>query len=279
VANPMYAQPQPPQTRPTVVTVSSYLLYLTAALRLISAVVSLTTINTISDVYRDAYSGTTGEGTEAVIVASTIVTVVVSILFAAGLAVLAIYNNRGRQAARVTTWVIGGVLVCCSGIGAVGTAATSSMTFDTGNGPSASDVQRRLSDALPSWYTPTSVTLSVISLLAVLAAIILLALPASNAFFRRPAQAGWDPSMPYPPPPPPHPGQPPYPAPQYPGQQQQPGQPQYPSQPQYPGQASYPGQAPYPGGQPPYPGQAPQYPPPPPPPPSGDNPQERPPEG
>ena len=221
----MYAQTPAQRTRPTAVTVSSYLLYVTAAVSLISAVLSLTQVGTITEVYRDAYAGTSGQGAEVVLAATTVVGVVVNILFAAGLAILAIFNNRGRQGARITTWVVGGIALCCSGAGVAGTALTGSMNFDTGDGPSADEVAQRLADALPSWYTPVTVTLSVVSLLAILAAIILLALPGSNAYFR-PVQPVWDPSMPYP----------------YPGRPQYPGQPQYPAQyPPYPGQPPYPG--------------------------------------
>jgi hypothetical protein len=248
----MYAQPPAPRTRPATVTVSSYLLYVTAAVGLISAILSLTEVSTISDVYKQAYSGTSAEGTEAIIVGGTVVGVVINVLFAAGLAVLAIFNNRGRQGARITTWVLGGISLCCSGFGVAGTALTSSMNFDTGGtGPSSSEVEQRLADALPSWYTPVTVLLAVISLLSILGAIILLALPPSNAYFR-PAPAGWDPSMPYPQQQPPYP-QPPYPQPPYPQQpySQQPysGQ-QAPQYPPYPG-APYPGQQPgaAPGGQ------------------------------
>ena len=228
----MYAQPPAPRTRPAAVTVSSYLLYLTAAVSLISAVLSLSQLGTITGVYRDAYAGTSGQGAEAAIVATTVIGVVFNVLFAAGLAILAVFNNRGRQGARITTWVIGGISLCCSGLGVAGTALTGSINFDTGNGPSASQVEQRLADALPSWYTATTVVLSVISVLAILGAIILLALPASNAYFR-PAQPAWDPSMPYP-----YPGQPGYPA-------------QYPP---YPGQQPYPTQAPGWGPPPPPPG-------------------------
>jgi hypothetical protein len=249
VAYPMYAQPPAPRMRPTTVTVSSYLLYVTAAVGLISAILSLTEVSTISDVYKEAYSGTTGEGTEAVIVGSTVVGVVINILFAAGLAILAIFNNRGRQGARITTWVIGGISLCCSGFGVAGTALTSSMNLGTsGTGPSSSEVEQRLADALPSWYTPITVILAVISALAILGAIILLALPPSNAYFR-PAQAAWDPSMPYPQQQPPYPQYPGQQGPPYPGQQG-PQYPPYPGQqgPQYP---PYPGPPGQPYGQPP----------------------------
>jgi hypothetical protein len=243
--------------RPTTVTVSSYLLWVTAAIALISAVLSLSVVGRMTDVYRDVYAGTDAEGTEAVIVGFSVVIVVISILIAAGLVILSIFNNRGRNGARVTTWVIGGIFLCCSGSGLLLASASSSLTGNTGStagGPSPTEVEDRLNEVLPSWYNPLSNTLGVISLLALLGALILLALPASNAFFRKPAAAGWDPSMPYPYP---SSGQPQYPPP---GQAQYPpGQPQYPpGQPQYPpsGQPGYPpsDQPPYPpSGQPSYP--------------------------
>ena len=41
---------------------------------------------------------------------------VVQLLFAAGFVVLGLLNSRGRNASRITTWVIGGLGVCCAGI-------------------------------------------------------------------------------------------------------------------------------------------------------------------
>jgi hypothetical protein len=249
---------------PTTVKVSTYLLWLTAALSLISAVVTLSVVGTMTEAYRDLYAGTAAEGSEAVIVGVSVVGVVISVLFAVGLAVLAIFNNRGRNGSRITTWVIGGISVCCTGLGLAGTALTNSMNFsDTSGGPSQAEVQRRLDEVLPSWYDSVTVALSVLSLLALLGAMILLALPASNAFFRKPAAGGWDPSQPYP-----YPGgQPPYPGqgqPPYPGQGEQPPYPAYPGQ--QPGQPTYP--------PPSYPGQGAPDPatPPPPGPPSGSQP-------
>ena len=55
-------------------------------------------------------------------------------------------------------------------------------------------MEAALSRVLPSWYEPLSTVLTVISLLAILGAVILLALPASNAYFRK-AQPAWDPNQ------------------------------------------------------------------------------------
>jgi hypothetical protein len=273
VSSPMYPGAPAPNARPTTVSVSSYLLYAAAALSLIGSILTLTTIGRTSGVYRDLYAGTAAEGMESVILVATVGGVVINVLFAVGLALLGVFNSRGRQAARVTTWVVGGIALCCSGLGLAGTAATGALeTSAASGGPSAREVQDRLDAVVPGWYGPATTTLSLLTLLALVAALILLALPASNAYFRSRRQAGWDPSMPYSGYPA-YPGQPyagqPYPGQPYAGQPY-PGQPYagqpYPGQP-YPGQGQsgpqpYPGQ-PYPGqpyaGQPypgqPYPGQ------------------------
>jgi len=232
VTNPTY-----PGTRPATVSVSAYLLWATAAIVLIQSVLTLTTVSKMSDVYNDLYRGTPMEGTESLVVASSVGGVVIYVLVAAGLAILSIFNNRGRNGARITTWVLGGLMLCCGGFGLLGTAASGplSQLESSGNtgGPTAQELQEALDNALPSWYQPLTTTLNVVWVLAILGVVILLALPASNAFFRRPAR-GFDPSMPYSG----YPGgQPPYP--QYPGAPQQPQQPQYPpaqppAQPQYP---------------------------------------------
>jgi hypothetical protein len=277
----MYPGAPAPAHRPATITTSAYLLYAVAALSLIGSVITLTSIGTTSGVYKEAYAGTAQEGMETVFLFASVGAVVLNILFAAGLAVLAVFNNRGRQGARVTTWALGGVVLCCSGLGLATTAATSAFeqSATSGGGPSTQEIEDRLNAALPGWYGPTTTTLSVLMLVALLAALILLALPASNTYFRTIREmrkgGGWDPSMPYPM----YPGQQlfpnqPYPGQPYPGQpyrgQPYPGQP-YPGQP-YPGQPAsgqpYPGQ-PYPGqpasgqpdpGQPasgqPYPGQS-----------------------
>ena len=250
MAYPTYpaAPAQPP--RPTTVTVSTYLLWLTAAISLLSAALTVSMVGRMADALGDLFEGTAGEGSEGFIVGASVFVVILSLIFAAGLAILGIFNNRGRNGARITTWVLGGISLCCTGFGLAGTAMSSSMNLDssttgTDNVPSNSEVQAALNGALPSWYEPLSTVLTVVSLLAILGAVILLALPASNAYFRK-VQPAWDPSQQFP-----YPGQPGYPQSGYPqspyqGQPYQPGQPGQPSsgQPYQPGQPPQ-GQQPY----------------------------------
>jgi hypothetical protein len=131
------------------------------------------------------------------VAATSVIVSVVGLLFAIAFVVLAIFNNRGKNASRIVTWVLGGISLCCSGVSLAGSAFSSSMNFDSGDSdvPDASEIQRRLEDALPGWYMPVTITIAVISLLALLVALILLALPPSNAFFRKPAPV-WEPPVP-----------------------------------------------------------------------------------
>ena len=226
MADTTYPGAPAPKTRPTTVTVSSILLWVSAAALLISGVLVLSTINALTEAMREAFTGTNVDGgVDAVVgitVALTVAQVVIWVLIAGGLVVLSMLNNRGRNPARIVTWVVGGFALCCGSWSLLGSAVSGAADLE-GSGPSDAEVERILNDALPSWYDGALLALAAISVLTVLAAMILLALPASNGFFRRPAPA-WQP--------PPY-GQPQYGAPQY-------GQPQY-GPPQY-GAPPYPGQ-------------------------------------
>ncbi|MEU5944092.1 hypothetical protein ABZ793_00840 [Micromonospora sp. NPDC047465] len=236
----------PARTRPGVVTISTYLLWLFALTQLIGVIITLSTLGTVSRVLDEAYRGTEANGVQNLADITKVITIVsaaILLLLAVVLAVLGVFNNRGSNGARITTWIIGGIMVCCTGGGLAsglagggfgGTGQT------TGNGPSPEEIQRRLEEALPGWVNPVSTLVGVIGLLSLLAALILLALPKANEFFRKPKQA-WEP---------------PVPGAAYPGHPQtsgEPGYPQTPGYPQAPGQPSAPGQPGYPapGGQPP----------------------------
>lgn len=255
---PSYPAPVP-RSRPTIVTVASYLLYIVAVLEVINALLGFTTLGTVTEAVEDIYAGTeVADSAESITIAGFVIGSVINLLLAAGFAVLGLFNGKGKNVSRIITWVIGGISLCCVGAGLGGNALSGAMGGGgTTGGPSQTEVQQRLEDALPSWYTPLTTVTAVVVLLAILGALILLALPAANEFFRKPAP-GFDPSQPYPAypyPGQPYPGQaqPPYPPPGQFGQQGQPGQPA-------PGLSPYPGQ-PAPGqpaaGQP---GQLPSYP-------------------
>jgi len=223
----------PARQRPSIVSISSYLLFLFLACQVISLILTLSTFGKTRDALRDAYAGSTVEGAEQVADVFAVVGIgssILLLLLAVVLGVLALFNNQGRNGARITTWIVGGIMVCCVGGGLLSNAAGGFNTGGgTGDGPSPEEIQRRLEEALPSWLTPVSILLGVISLIALITALILLALPKANEFFRKPT-AAWEP---------------PTPGASYPGYPQAPGQPGYPQasgEPGYPssGEPSYP---------------------------------------
>lgn len=183
-----------PRTRPTVVTVAVWLLYLAAALQLISLVVDLSQLSTIADTYEDAYRGTGDEDamrTGAIF--STSAGAVIGGLFGIAFILLGIFTGRGKNPARITTWVIAGLGVCCGTLGVIANAVSGSLNLGSSDtGPSPEELRERLDAALPSWYNPVVLTLAVLVLLSLLTVIILLALPPSNEFFRKP-EAVWQP--------------------------------------------------------------------------------------
>jgi hypothetical protein len=212
----------PQRSRPGSVTAAGYLLFLVAALIAIDAVVGFATAGTIQDAARKAYESAgipNADQLSSAAVIGGIVGGVVYLLLAAGLVVLGVLDLRGKNPARIVTWVLAGIGVLCFCFGAVGGAVSRSvmngLPSRSTNGVNPSDLARQIAQAEPSWLVPTQTTIAIINVIALILVIILLALPASNAYFR-PAPLA-EPGFPTYPPPygaqPPAGGEPPYPGP------------------------------------------------------------------
>lgn len=187
---------QPVRVRPGIVTISSYLLIFYAVLALIDTVIGLTTLGTYQEIYRDAYAGTDAEGLEGAVAFMVVAMSLVRLLFAAGLVVLALLNNRGMNTARIITWVVGGIALCCTGVGLTFAAAGSAVGGEASDDVvSQEEINRRLEEAVPSWHEPVLMLTAILGVIALLVALILLALPKSNEFFRKPQQQ-WEPPAP-----------------------------------------------------------------------------------
>lgn len=194
-----------PRPRPATVTWASYLLYGLAALQVISALMAIATFGAQARATEQAYADFP-ELRDLAGVSAAIglgVGLVIAVLFAAGFVTLGVLDSKGKNAARIVTWVLAGIGVCCFGVGAAGSAANGLLSgiggTSGGQGPDPAELQRAISDALPGWFYPATTTVNVLSLLASIAVIVLLALPKSNEFFRKPQQT-WEPPVPgYPP--------------------------------------------------------------------------------
>ncbi|HWG98004.1 MAG TPA: hypothetical protein VNV66_01495 [Pilimelia sp.] len=188
----------PGRVVPSTVRFSSYLLYAAAAAQLIGAVVALSTAGTYREVVEEQFAGVDGgEAIAGVTAASAIVGAVVGLLLGAGFVVLAIFNSRGKNASRITTWAVGGLSICCGGINLVSvlTGGTLGMNTSAPGQPSPEQLSAALEAALPGWYFPVLVAATLLGLLSLIGAVILLALPPSNEFFRKPPPA-WEPPAP-----------------------------------------------------------------------------------
>jgi hypothetical protein len=189
-------QPEAPRRRPGVVTAAVALLVVVALLSMMSQVLQLTTISDVEDVLRDYYADEPNGDT---LVLSTTVGSYAgagfSLVASVALMVLAWLDARGNQPARIMTWVLGGIFMCCSTCGIAGTAFTGVIPGASGTGADQGELQRRMEDAVPTWMTVTVTAEATLSLLLMLTAVIMLALPAANEFFRKPKQE-WLPPMP-----------------------------------------------------------------------------------
>ena len=175
------SQPPPAKPRPGVVNVASILLYLTAALLVCQVVLSFLSISDVSKAVSD-FEATHPELQGAGNQIGTIIGSVVQLLLAAGFATLGILVGKGKQPARIVTWVLSGLGVLCVGCGTLFAAALPSMM--SGNQDLA-ELTTAINDAIPAWQRVASTVSGIATLLILITVIILLALPAANDFFRK----------------------------------------------------------------------------------------------
>jgi hypothetical protein len=187
-----------------VVTLAAGLMMLMALLGLIGAVATLAVMGRYVDRFRELAAGTDATRTEIDNTATAIEVVsvgvaVIGILVALLLVGLALGNLSGSNGSRIATWVVSGLGFLCGCCGLFGAIAQNNAAFSTGaDNSTAEDLGRALADAAPGWWTGMSGGLSVGQALGYIAVAVLLAVPAANAFYRKPAAPQWQP----PPPPP-----------------------------------------------------------------------------
>ncbi|MEU7865724.1 hypothetical protein [Dactylosporangium sp. NPDC049140] len=220
-----FAVPNAPRARPSTVSLASTLLFAAAGLEVINVVLSLLYAGKIAEgtkkVYEDA--GLTAGSTATTSIGST-VGVILGFIIIVILVLLGYFVSRGNQVARVLTWVVGGIALCCSALG-LGATLFAQTFWDQARKtspelPSWDRYQEIVYSQVPGWYQPLTTVLSILIVLAIAIPIVLLALPASHPYFRK-AEQQWEPPVPG------SGGPGGYPGPGYPGQPGQPGQPGY----------------------------------------------------
>jgi xanthine/uracil permease len=117
------------------------------------------------------------------------------VLFGGGAMVLAPLILRGKQPARIITWVLCGLVICCQGAG-LASSGMSGASFGQTNtqGVDAEELQRRLTEGVPDWVRPAELASGGLMVVLALVVVIMLALPASHPFFRKqPPEQQWTP--------------------------------------------------------------------------------------
>lgn len=120
----------------------------------------------------------------------SIIMVVAVLLFAVTVSIMGIFNLKGKNGTRITTWVLAGLGLLCGVCGSVGGAAnlaTGGSVGTSGSGDGGlNGAMLRAAESVPGWYNTVLLLLAILNVVLYLAIIILLAVPVSNDFFRKP---------------------------------------------------------------------------------------------
>jgi uncharacterized protein YidB (DUF937 family) len=195
-----YSVPAPAsEPRPGTVSAAAGLLYILALLSLVSVALtiysaSMLDADKVAEIYVKA--GMDQSQAETVAGAAAIgayIGALLPLLIGVLYLVLAIFVNKGKQWARITTWVVAGIAVCCNAFSLASNAASSALSgMGNTSGIDQAEVTKDLEALMPGWLTTTSMVLTVLTLLASIVVIVLLLLPPSNPYFRK-VEPQWTP--------------------------------------------------------------------------------------
>lgn len=171
---------------PRTVRVAALIQYGTLALAVVSAVLSVLTTVALLKVLPGQYEG---EEQRSVVEGTRVAAyglVAVWLLFSAFFALMARSYSRGYRGARNWTWGVAGLLAMCGACGLMGSARPRGYGGDP---LERDDVQRALDAATPGWWSGANLAVQGLGFAAYAVIIVLLAVPASAAFFQRPDSA------------------------------------------------------------------------------------------
>ena len=201
-------QPGGSPARPGTVSLASTLLYLMALLSLVSAGLAIyqatfMTKEKLLTIFREG-GYATDQAEQAALIAPAVIygTAAFAVLLAIAYTILAVFVGRGKQWARITTWVVVGLFgICCGLAGVAGAASNAGGGFGNMGAPSGIDQEKITEETaalVPSWVSPVSTVLGIISLLAAITIVVLLLLPPSNPYFRKQEPVWTPPTYPAP---------------------------------------------------------------------------------
>lgn len=162
--------------RPVTVTLAAIALYVVALLGLISAVLSFLEAGPAGD------RVTTGSHDADTVRLALVFYGVIALVAGVYFVVAGIFAMRGNRGMRIATWSVAGLAVLCLGCngfsnGFLASGIDTSAMQDSTSSP--------VVDAESHGYLVSTAVVEVLSTLVIIVAIILLAVPASNAYFRK----------------------------------------------------------------------------------------------
>ncbi len=137
---------------------------LVVVLNLVGAVISLITRDEINDAVEREVANSGGANTNNAFTEA--LTLGFSLVFSIVFVVLALLLLRGSNGGRIATWVISGIWLLCGFCGLAGSFFLLAL------------------DGIPAWITAYSIVSASISVILHITIIVLLLLPASNAYFK-----------------------------------------------------------------------------------------------
>lgn len=212
---PQYPPPESKQ-RPGAVTAVVWMMYLTAISLIISGIGSFVIQGEVKEGVEQALqeegqtiTGEVQDTIDMTVLFLFVIIATISLIWAAFYFILALTNSRGSQASRVLTWILAGITLLCCGLGTLFEQTADFAVDDT-----AVDVEDQVADsvaeATPMWLSINEFVLMALTIAGSIAIIVLLALPASNQFFRKQPPPNTIPGHQPPPGGPQGPPQPPY---------------------------------------------------------------------
>ncbi|MGW0213397.1 hypothetical protein ACWDXH_03290 [Micromonospora chokoriensis] len=176
-------------TRPHIVTLACLLLALAAVAQL--AALPLTSWHQgFFHTAASSFAPTGGVAFAGVGSTADLVADLLTAVLALGLLALAAANVVGVNGARIASWATAPFLACCA---IVGVARSPRPLYSVYSAEDIDRITTMARDDMPQWLEPLLLTLGLSAPVAILVALVLLALPPANSFFRRrlPADPPW----------------------------------------------------------------------------------------
>jgi hypothetical protein len=164
--------------RPVAVTIAAIALFVIALLGLFSAMASFLEAGPAGD------RVTTGADDANTVTFALVFYGVIALVTAVYYVIAAMFALRGNRGMRIATWVVAGLTVLCLGCNGLSNGVLASGVDRTAI-DNSNNAGSLVLDSQSHTYVVTTATLEVITTLVAIVTIILLAIPASNAYFRK----------------------------------------------------------------------------------------------